>query len=119
MPILVLKETSSEIAPILQHIFLKSLNTGEISTDWKNANMEPIFKKGDRTKPTNYRPVSVTTVVSKMLEHIIVAQFMDHLDRNNILHENQHGFRARVNLNFYLLQLTSISTREFGSTWEF
>ena len=54
MPILVLKETSNEIAPIFQYIFQKSLNTGEIQSDWKNANI-PIFKEGDRTKPA--RPI--------------------------------------------------------------
>ena len=43
------------------------------------ANIVSIFKKGDRTKPGNYRPVSLAAVVSKMLEHIAVAQIMDHL----------------------------------------
>ena len=114
MPILVLKETSNEIAPILQHIFQKSLNTGEIPSDWKNANIVPIFKKGDRTKPANYRPVSLTAVVSKMLEHIVVAQIMDHLDRNNILHENQHGFRAHRSCESQLLLTTDDINRSIN-----
>ena len=106
MPILVLKETSNEITPILQYIFQKSLNTGEIPSDWKKCQHCTIFKKGDRTKPANYRPVSLTAVVSKMLEHIVVAQIMDHLDRNNILHENQHRFRAHRSCESQLLLTT-------------
>ena len=63
MPILTLQETVNEIAPVLQNIFQQSLNESKTPSDWKNANIVPIFKKGDRTKPTNYRPVSLTAVV--------------------------------------------------------
>ena len=68
MPILVLQETVNEIAPVLQSLFQQSPNESKIPSDWKKANIVPIFKKGDRTKPSNYRPVSLTAVVSKMLE---------------------------------------------------
>ena len=54
-----------------------------------------FFIKGVRTKHANYRPVSLTASVSKMLEHIVVVQITDHSDRQKILHENQQGFRAR------------------------
>jgi hypothetical protein len=70
-----------------------------IATDWKNANIVPTYKKGDRTTPANYRPVSITVVISKMLEHIIVFQIMDHLDSQNILRENQNGFWAKRSTN--------------------
>jgi fructose-1,6-bisphosphatase/inositol monophosphatase family enzyme len=58
-------------------------------------NLFNAFKKGHRSKLSNYRPVSLTSVASKILEHIIVSQIMDHLDNQNILNENQHGFRAK------------------------
>jgi len=106
MPIIALKETASEIAPILQSLFQQSLDTHEVPNDWKQANIVPIFKKGDRTKPSNYRPVSLTAVASKMLEHIVVSAIMDHLDTNNILHENQHGFRTRRSCETQLLLST-------------
>ena len=80
IPISVLKETENEIVPILQSLYQQSLDTHEVPNDWKEANTVPIFKKGARTKPSNYRPVSLTSVVSKMLEHILVSQIMDHLD---------------------------------------
>jgi len=103
MPITALKETASEIAPILQSLFQQSLDTHEVPNDWKQANIVLIFKKGDKTKPSNYRPVSLTAVASKMLEHIVVSAIMNHLDTNNILHENQHGFRTRRSCETQLL----------------
>lgn len=114
MPILALQETVNEIAPVLQSIFQQSLNESKIPLDWKKANIVPIFKKGDRTKPSNYRPVSLTAVVSKMLEHIVVAQIMDHLDRYNILHENQHGFRSRRSCESQLLLTTDDITKSIN-----
>lgn len=95
IPIIVLKETVNEISPVLKNIFQHSLDTADIPSDWKNANIVPIFKKGDRTKPANYHPVSLTAVVSKMIEHIVVSQVMDHLDGNNIITEYQYGFRSK------------------------
>ena len=109
IPIKVLKQFSTEHAPILTSIFHQSLSSGEIPLDWKHANVVPIFKKGKRSKPENYRPVSLTVVFSKMLEHIIVSQIMDHLDSQNILHENQHGFRAKRSCESQLMTTDDIS----------
>ena len=116
MPILALKETVNEIAPVLQNIFQQSLNESKTPSDWKKANIVPIFKKGDRTKPTNYRPVSLTAVVSKMLEHIVVAQIMDHLDHHQIIHENQHGFRSRRSCESQLLLTTDDIVRSMNQS---
>ena len=55
----------------------------------------PIFKKGDRHNPANYRPVSLTSVTCKLLEHIIHSNVMAHFDVHHILKDNQHGFRKR------------------------
>ena len=72
-------------------------------------------KKGSRFKPENYRPVSLTVVISKMLEHIIVSQIMDHLDSQNILHENQHGFRAKRSCESQLLMTTDDISKSMNS----
>ena len=61
--------------------------------EWKNANVTPIHKKGDRTDPSNYRPVSLTSQVCKVLESIIVDKITEHLTKNNLLNDAQHGFR--------------------------
>ena len=62
-----LKECANEIKLPLQQIFTRSIIEGEIPADWKKANVTPIFKKGERHKPDNYRPISLTSVVCKLL----------------------------------------------------
>ncbi|KAI8502532.1 hypothetical protein Bbelb_201200 [Branchiostoma belcheri] len=90
-----LKLTASEIAPVLTNIFQHSLNTAEIPKDWRDANICAILKKGDRAVPSNYRPVSLTCISCKLLEHIIHSQIMKHLESYSILTDYQHGFRAK------------------------
>ena len=111
MPILVPQETGNEIA---QRIFQQSLDSSEIPSGWKMASKVPIFKKGNKTKLRNYLPVSLTAAVSKMLEYIIVAQIMDHLDEQKILHTNQHRFRAQHSYESQLLFPTDVITRNMS-----
>ena len=68
---LVLKHCSHELAPILKVIFTQSLNTGSIPSDWLMANITPVYKKGNKDLPVNYRPISLTSVCSKVMEHVI------------------------------------------------
>ena len=70
-----------------------SVNTGTCPKDWKTANVTPLHKKGDRTLPSNYRPVSLTSQVGKVLESIIRKHIVEHLEENDILSDKQHGFR--------------------------
>jgi hypothetical protein len=93
IPNILLKELATELAPIIQSLFTQSLKTGELPPDWRNANVSPLFKKGDRHLPVNYRPVSLTCVVCKVFEHIICKHILDHTDLHNILTNLQHGFR--------------------------
>ena len=88
----VLKHRASTIAPSLQLIFQKSIATGRVPSDWKQANVSPIFKKGERYNPANYRPVSLTCICSKILEHIITKHLRLHLNKYNILYDLQRGF---------------------------
>ncbi|XP_038671336.1 uncharacterized protein LOC119975618, partial [Scyliorhinus canicula] len=73
-------------------IFRSSLATGIVPEDWRIANVVPLFKKGSRDNPGNYRPVSLTSVVGKVLERIIKDTIYNHLDRNNMIRDSQHGF---------------------------
>ena len=68
-----LKFLSDEVADILTMIFQASLDQGKIPQDWKKAFISPIFKKGDRHKPSNYRPVSLTSICYKILETLCTA----------------------------------------------
>ena len=60
--------------------------------DWRIANVVPLFKKGSRDHPGNYRPVSLTSVVGKVLERIIRDRIYKHLERNKLIRDSQHGF---------------------------
>ncbi|CAL4189778.1 unnamed protein product, partial [Meganyctiphanes norvegica] len=66
---------------------------GECPTDWRSANVTPIHKKGDRSDPSNYRPVSLTSQVCKVMESIVRKHILEHLKSNEILSDKQHGFR--------------------------
>jgi hypothetical protein len=70
------------------------LDTGELPIDWRDANISSIFKKGDKHLPENYRPVSLTSVTCKILEHIICRHLLKHLEKNKILRNLNHGFRS-------------------------
>ena len=89
----VLKECASSIAPILTIIYRKSISTGQLPDDWLTANVTPLFKKGNRSDPSNYRPVSLTSIPCKLLEHIIHSNVMAHLEDYGYLNDKQHGFR--------------------------
>ena len=69
---------------ILTIIFQRTLAYGEVPTDWRSANVTAIFKKGDRFKASNYRPVSLTSLCCKLQEHILVSNIMNHLEPEDI-----------------------------------
>ena len=75
----VLKECSSEIAPIPALIYNESLAQGTVPDDWQQANVAQIFKKVEKYDASNYRPVSLTCICCKTLEHIIVSNINKHL----------------------------------------
>ena len=100
----VLKECSAEIAQVLACIFNQSLAQGRVPDDWLQANVAPIYKKGEKYDPANYRPVSLTCICCKSLEHILVSQIMQHLSEHNILVESQHGFRSGRSCETQLVQ---------------
>ena len=93
-PTFILKIAAEEHSPVLSKIFHTSLNTEEVPTDWRKALIVPIYKKGDRHQSSNYGPVSLTSVTCKILEHVGHSNVMNHFLQNNILSDNQHGFRA-------------------------
>ncbi|XP_060710826.1 uncharacterized protein LOC132835701, partial [Hemiscyllium ocellatum] len=88
----ILWEAREEIAEPLAWIFMSSLSTGIVPEDWRIANVVPLFKKGSRDSPSNYRPVSLTSVVGKVLERMVRDKIYEHLGRNNVIRDSQHGF---------------------------
>ena len=61
---------------------------------WRSANITPIYKKGKKTEAGNYRPVALTSVCCKLLEHLVRDEITEHLESNRLLQESQHGFRT-------------------------
>ena len=72
VPTYLLRELSHELASILASFFQQSLDQGQLPNDWIKANVVPILKKGKRSLASSYRPLSLTSVTSKILEHITV-----------------------------------------------
>ena len=68
-----MEELASELAPFFSHMFNLSLDTGNVPPLWKEQWINPIFKKGNKSEPENYRPVSLTCLTSKIMEHIICS----------------------------------------------
>ena len=88
----VLLESAESIAEPVTLLINKTLDEGNLPQRWKDAEVTPIFKKGKKSTPGNYRPVSLTSVLCKVTESIIRDHIMNHLYRNQLLTECQHGF---------------------------
>ena len=88
----ILKETVEQISSPHAPVFNMSLLEGIVPLEWKEANIIPLFKKGSRNKSVNYRPVSLTSVICKLLETIIRDHMMDFLVKHKLINTSQHGF---------------------------
>ena len=92
IPPRILHDMSSEVAPILTFIFQQSYDSGIVPKDWSMAMVSQIFKTGDKSQPCNYRPVSLTCICCKVMEHVVLCHLNRFLSANNILTDLQHGF---------------------------
>ena len=92
------------LTPIIHDIFQSSVDSGQVPKAWNEANITAIFKKGNRAETSNYRPISLTPVISKLLEHIIHSHIMKHLEQHHILTDHQHGFHAKRSTETQLIQ---------------
>ena len=98
----VLKNICNGIVPLLVVIFQKTLNTEQVPKDWTKACVTPIFKKGKKTDPINYRPISLTCILCKVIEHGVASILSKHVDCNKILYDLQHGFREKRSCETHL-----------------
>ena len=91
----ILKEVKDIICKPLCAIFNLSLQSGKVVKAWKLANVTPLFKKGDKSCPGNYRPISLTSVVCKLMESILRNKIVEFLEEHKIITDTQHGFRNK------------------------
>ena len=108
----VLKELRHEIAPIICLLFERSLSTGVLPSDWTKAGVSPLFKKGDKGDPANYRPISLTCILCKVMEHIIASNLIRNFNNHQILYELQYGFREKRSSETQLIQLVEDLSRQ-------
>ena len=99
-----LKEAAPFIAKSLAKLFAKSLTTGCLPKDWRVANITPIHKKGSRHQPGNYRPVSLTSLLVKIMERIVASKMITFLAECGSLIPLQHEFRPRHSCLTQLLE---------------
>ena len=107
-----MKLFADDLADILSVLFQASLDQGILPTDWKVANIVPLYKKGNKSLPENYRPISLTSLTCKILEHVVFSSVMSHLEKYNVLDDAQHGFRKKRSTISQLV----ITVNDFAST---
>ena len=107
----VLKALSSELSTPLSILFNKSMEDGFVPQDWRQANVCPLYKKGSKTDCGNYRPVSLTCILSRIMEGVIKEHLYGYLMANNLIRPSQHGFcknrSTATNLLTFLEKVTS------------
>ena len=104
----ILVELVDSIAPSLSIIFQNSYNTGTVPSSWKEADITPILKKKTKKTPKNYRPVSLRSILCKVMGSILKDYILDFLCKNNILSNKQYGFLPGRST---ILQLLNVSDK--------
>ena len=103
IPYYFLQKCAVPLTSPLTYLFRRIMLTGEVPELWKTAIVRPIFKKGTRSNPSNYRPISLTSGISKVLERIICKQLLSYLLTNHLISSTQHGFLSRKSTTSALL----------------
>ena len=106
-----LKELAEEVADPLVLIFNASLTQESVPDDWKHATITPLYKGGNknRSEAESYRPISLTSITCKIVEHVLHSHMINHLEREGILPDTQHGFRKHRSCETQMLQTVDSS----------
>ena len=104
IPNSVMKMCADQMAGPLKCLFQKTLDLGKLPVDWKEARVTPLFKKGSKKAPGNYRPISLTSQPCKVLERIVRKRIVEHLDDHDLISKHQHGFTKRRSCQTNLIE---------------
>ena len=85
-------ELRGDLVKPLTKLFNFSIKNGVVPLEWREAGVVPLFKKGKKSEPENYRPVSLTSLICKIIESILKDSILDHLDKFSLINDSQHGF---------------------------
>ena len=102
-----LKLVAEELAPALTIIFQQSYDLSSTPKDWNSAIVAPIYKTGLISDPSNYGPISLTCICCKTMEHILLSHIANHIAKNNIIINEQHGFRNKLSTITQLINTTT------------
>ena len=100
-----IKVAGPYIKPVLLHLINLSIRSCTFPTSWKIQLIHPLYKKSDKTKPTNYRPVSHIIQIGKLVEYVMIDQMFEHFVMNKIFHSNHHGGLPNHSTATALIQL--------------
>jgi len=109
IPARVLRECADVLSKPYSNLFNFSLKSSNIPNDWKCANVVPIYKSGERSDPNNYRPISLLSITSKVMESIINDYVKKHIYGSNLITKHQFGFRS----NYSTFDLLTSATQQW------
>ena len=115
-----LKEFADELVPVLCHLFHLILISCTYPSSRKHAPVQPVPEKGERSNPSNYRSIALTSAVAKVFKTLLNSHFIKHLESNNLLSDHQYGFhkaRSTGDLLSYLTHAWSSSLTNFGESF--
>lgn len=114
----VLKETANTFSEPLTILFNKSIQQCTVPNEWKKAQISAIYKKGDKSHAGNYRPVSLTSVVCKVMETIVREHITKHMRTNNLFSTKQYGFISGRSTPLQLLEVMDRWTEALDNGYE-
>lgn len=109
-----LRDGANSIVEPVAHIINLSITTETVPSSFKDAKVLPLFKKGSKLDPGNYRPVSILSVLSKVLERVVHTQLKEYLEKRDLLYKNQSGFRGKYSTDTCLIGLSDFIKGEMG-----